>query len=130
MPLPAKDAARRRDLMLARTRRLSVWLAGSAAAASIGLGTAFACTLPGHHAPAASAQQGAGTQPGARTPATPLPRGQQPAGPPPASPGSTPGRAPAARQPAAPSPAATHLARPSQPPAATPAQHQTVSGGS
>jgi hypothetical protein len=104
MPLPAEDAARRRDLTLARTRRLSLWVAGSAAAAAIGLGMAFADALPGHHAPVASAQPGAGQ------PAATQSRGTPPASPRPASSG--------------------HLAQPSRPPATTPAQPQAVSGGS
>jgi hypothetical protein len=42
MPLSADHAACRRDDRLARARRLTLWVAGGAAAASIGLGTAFA----------------------------------------------------------------------------------------
>jgi hypothetical protein len=59
MPQPADHAAHRRDQRLARIRRVSRWVAGGAAAASLGLGTAFAHDLPGRHAPAADAQPGA-----------------------------------------------------------------------
>ena len=41
-------ASRRRDDGLARVRRLSLWITGGAAAASLGLGAAFAHELPGH----------------------------------------------------------------------------------
>src|SRR5258708_35226406 len=68
MPLPADHAARRRDQRLAQARRLTLWVAGGAAAPSLGLGTAFAHALPRHPAP---------------TPAPP-PAGTPPAGPPPA----------------------------------------------
>ena len=82
MPLPADHAARRRDDRLARARRLTLWVAGGAATASLGLGTAFAHALPGHRAPAAGAQPG-GTRPATTqptsAPASPL---QQPAQPP------------------------------------------------
>jgi hypothetical protein len=42
--------AARRDQRLAQIRKLSMWITGSAAAASLGLGTAFAHALPGHNA--------------------------------------------------------------------------------
>ena len=42
------SASLRRDERLARIRRLSLWITGGAAAASLGLGTAFAHALPGH----------------------------------------------------------------------------------
>jgi hypothetical protein len=42
------SAARRRDERLAHVRKLSLWITGGAAFASIGLGTAFAHALPGH----------------------------------------------------------------------------------
>jgi hypothetical protein len=41
-------AARRRDQRLARIRRLTLWVTGGAAGASLGLGVAFAHALPGH----------------------------------------------------------------------------------
>jgi hypothetical protein len=43
-------ASRRRDDRLARIRKLTLWIGGRAAAASLGLGTAFAQALPGHSA--------------------------------------------------------------------------------
>ena len=54
--MPADQATRRRDQRLAQARRLTLCGAGGAAAASLGLGTAFAHTLPGHRAAAAAAQ--------------------------------------------------------------------------
>jgi hypothetical protein len=110
MPWPANPALRRRDHALARTRRLSLWVAGGAATASLGLGSAFAHALPGHRAPA-SAQRGTAPR---TSPASGAPAAQQPA----------------TGVPTASSPAATHLAQPPQAPAATPAQAQTASGGS
>jgi hypothetical protein len=41
-------ASRRRDERLGRIRKLSLWIAGGAAAASLGMGTAFAHAIPGH----------------------------------------------------------------------------------
>ena len=43
-------ASRRRDERLARVRKLTRWITGGAAAASLGMGTAFAHELPGHSA--------------------------------------------------------------------------------
>src|SRR5215469_5955377 len=43
-------AAARRDDRLARIRKLTLWVGSAAAAASLGLGTAFAHALPGHAA--------------------------------------------------------------------------------
>jgi hypothetical protein len=43
-------ASARRDDRLARVRKLTLWIGGGAAAASLGLGTAFAHALPGHTA--------------------------------------------------------------------------------
>jgi hypothetical protein len=54
MPLPAGDAIRRRDQVLARTRRASRWVTAVAIAASVGIGGAVAHALPGRH-PAAQA---------------------------------------------------------------------------
>jgi hypothetical protein len=56
MPQSAGHAIRRRDERLSRTRRVSVWVAGGAAAASLGLGTAFAHAVPGHRTAATGAQ--------------------------------------------------------------------------
>ncbi len=111
MPVPADHAARRRDDRLARARRLTLWVAGGAAAASLGLGTAFAQASPGHRAAAA------GTQPGGTRPANTQPPRTQP----------TTGQ-PATSQPT--SAPASPLQQPAQPPATTPAPPQTTSGGS
>lgn len=59
MPLPVHDAARRDD-RLAYVRRLSLWIAGGAAAATLALGTAFAHALPGHARPAGPPRAAAG----------------------------------------------------------------------
>src|SRR5450432_1173693 len=48
MRRPLESAITRRDDHLARTRRLSLWIAGGAAAASVSLATAFGFALPGH----------------------------------------------------------------------------------
>jgi len=45
---------RHRDRMLARTRRLTLWVAGGAIAAAAGLGIEFAHALPGHASPTAA----------------------------------------------------------------------------
>jgi hypothetical protein len=63
MPHLTHGAAVRRDRQLVRIRKLSLWLAGGAAAVSLGLGTAFAHALPGHSHPAAPS---AGSQTGTR----------------------------------------------------------------
>ena len=42
------SASRRRDARLGRIRKLSLWITGGAAAASLGMGTAFAHAIPGH----------------------------------------------------------------------------------
>ncbi|HEY2509017.1 MAG TPA: hypothetical protein VGI58_21075 [Streptosporangiaceae bacterium] len=47
-------AVRRRDERLARIRKLTLWVFGGAAGASLGLGVAFAHALPGHAATAPS----------------------------------------------------------------------------
>jgi hypothetical protein len=48
MRWPQESAIARRDDHLARTRRLSLWIAAGAATASVGLATAFGFALPGH----------------------------------------------------------------------------------
>jgi hypothetical protein len=111
MPLPADHAARRRDQRLAQARRLTLCVAGGAAAASLALGAAFAHSLPGHRASATAAQ-----------PAGAPPQGTQPTGTQPASTG------PATSQPT--SAPASPLQQPQQPPATTAAPPQTTSGGS
>ena len=64
------SASRRRDERLARVRKLSLWITGGAAAASLGLGTAFAHALPGH-----SASSQAGTSAGGLSAAGGAPAG-------------------------------------------------------
>jgi hypothetical protein len=72
---PMHRAAARRDDRLATIRKLSLWITGGAAAASLGLGTAFAHAMPGHAATSATptrntaTSQGAG-RPGGITPAS------------------------------------------------------------
>lgn len=66
MPHPVRGAAAQRDSKLSRIRKLSAWIAGAAAAVSLGLGTAFAHELPGHARPATSSQ---GTGSASRSPA-------------------------------------------------------------
>jgi hypothetical protein len=117
MPLSAGHAVRRRDERLSRTRQISRWVAGAAAVASLGLGTAFAHALPGHRA-AASEPQPASTGSGQQNGAGPASNG---AGQPAASPSVAPARQHARRH---------ALAPPPQPPAATQAPPQTTSGGS
>src|ERR1700729_4149790 len=51
MPLPAGDAIRRRDHVLARTRLASRWITAAAIAASVGIGGAGAHALPRPHPP-------------------------------------------------------------------------------
>jgi hypothetical protein len=48
MRWPHQSAITRRDEHLARTRRLSIWIAGGASAASFGLAAALGFALPGH----------------------------------------------------------------------------------
>jgi hypothetical protein len=55
---PDHGAAARRDSKLHRIRKLTLWITGGAAAASLGLGAAFAHALPGH------SHTTAGTAPG------------------------------------------------------------------
>lgn len=70
-------ASRRRDERLAMVRKLTLWISGGAAAASLGLGTAFASSVPGHAAgttstPGSSTAQHSGattTSPAAHKPA-------------------------------------------------------------
>ncbi len=63
-----QSAARRRDERLAHVRKLSLWITGGAAFASIGLGAAFAQALPGHTAGTSSSSAHA-TTPGSGAPA-------------------------------------------------------------
>jgi hypothetical protein len=83
MPYRPHSAAARRDRQLIRIRQLSLWATGVAAAASLGLGTAFAHALPGH---AYSAERPAATggqvrsQPGPSQHPAPAGRASTPAG--------------------------------------------------
>jgi hypothetical protein len=119
MPQSAGHAVRRRDERLSRTRRVSLWVAGGAAAASLGLGTAFAQALPGHRAAASGAQPASSGQGQGGTSQGGTSQGQGGSGQPTASPSAAPAR--------------HHhhsLAPPQQPPATTQAPPQTTSGGS
>jgi len=60
MRWPQESAIIRRDDQLARTRRLSIWIAGGAAAASVGLAAALGSALPGHSVTSAG-QSSSGT---------------------------------------------------------------------
>jgi hypothetical protein len=53
-----ESAIIRRDEHLARTRRLSMWIAGSATTASLGLAAALGFALPGHTATSAARSAG------------------------------------------------------------------------
>jgi hypothetical protein len=105
MPEPVHSATARRDSRLIRVRALSVWIAGGAVAASLGLGTAFAQALPGHArisasrpagspptaAPSAAAPSAATASAGASAAASrPLPRHHRTLAPPAQPPASTP----------------------------------------
>jgi hypothetical protein len=104
-----RSAIRRRDSRLARIRRLTLWITGGAAAASLGMGTAFAHAQPGHTGSATGANLSAHSAP-------------------PAASGS-----PAAAHHARKHKAARHhqdgLAAPTQPPAPAPAPAPTVTSG-
>lgn len=115
-------ASRRRDERLAMVRKLTLWITGGAAAASLGLGTAFAGAVPGH----ASGT----TTPGTTTTTTPA----SSAAPSNAGSGSS---SPAAPRPAASRPASTQhsqpqtqLQQPAQQPTHTAAPPVVTSGGS
>jgi hypothetical protein len=57
MRWPHESAIARRDDQLAAIRRLSIWIAGGATAASLGLAAALGFALPGHTATAPTARQ-------------------------------------------------------------------------
>jgi hypothetical protein len=123
MPSPTFPAARRRDQRLVRTRRATLWVAGGAAAASLGLGTAFAHALPGHQATAAGTRSGAATA-GTQPQVTPA-QGTQPQVTP--AHGTQPRpRAKAHRS----KPQSPPLSQPAAPPSPAPTSPQAVSGGS
>jgi hypothetical protein len=54
-------ASRRRDERLALIRKITLWVSGGAAAASLGLGVAFAHAIPGHAASTTGAPRPAAT---------------------------------------------------------------------
>jgi hypothetical protein len=128
MPSLNFPAARRRDQRLVRTRRATLWVAGGAAAASLGLGTAFAHALPGHQASAAGSRSGAatvGTQPqGSPAPGT-QPQGTQAQGT--QAQGTQPRHGAKAHSS---KPQSPPLSQPTTPPSTAPASPQAVSGGS
>lgn len=75
-------ASMRRDDRLARIRKLSLWITGGAAAASLGLGTAFAYELPGHTSTATSgAASGGATVRGSQRAGGSAHRGSRTSGP-------------------------------------------------
>jgi hypothetical protein len=66
MRWPQESAITRRDEHLAITRRLSMWVAGGATAASLGLAGALGFALPGHTATSTTSagQSGSGSRQG------------------------------------------------------------------
>jgi hypothetical protein len=103
-------ASRRRDERLALIRKITLWVSGGAAAASLGLGAAFAHAIPGH---AASTTGAPGSTATPSAPASPAARSSAPAS------SST-------SQPSQP----TQLAPPAQQPTQTTAPPVVHSGGS
>lgn len=95
------------------TRRLTLWITGGAAAASLGLGTAFAATIPGH-ATSTTGTSGTSAPAGSPAPGTSGSAGSS------ASP-------PASTQQ---SQQQTQLSQPSTQPAHTTAPPVVISGGS
>ena len=65
MRWPHDSAIARRDEQLVRTRRLTVWIAGGATAASLALAAALGFALPGHAAGSGSQASPAGRSTGA-----------------------------------------------------------------
>lgn len=103
-------ASRRRDERLAKVRKLTLWITGGAAVASVGLGTAFASAVPGH----ASGTTGTSST---STPASSAAPSKSGSG----------GSSPAAAQP---SQQQTQLSQPAQQPTHTTAPPVVTSGGS
>jgi hypothetical protein len=111
MTVPGHDAAARRERLLRRTRTITLGIAGGAAVASLGLGTALAHVIPGHGRPATAAPAASGpATSGHAAPARTAP-----------APSPPPARAPHHRH---------RLAPPAAPPASAPAAPQASSGGS
>jgi hypothetical protein len=97
MRWPQESAITRRDEHLAITRRLSMWVAGGATAASLGLALALGFALPGHTATSTSShasQSGSGSRqgsgPSARSGSAHHRRGLTPPRQPPANAGAPP----------------------------------------
>ncbi|MGH3399202.1 MAG: hypothetical protein ACRDPO_31405, partial [Streptosporangiaceae bacterium] len=67
-PGPTHTALAERNRRLSQTRTISLGIAGGAALATLGLGTAFAHAIPGHSHP--QAVQGRPAQPGGGLPGT------------------------------------------------------------
>jgi hypothetical protein len=67
-PGPTHMALAERNRLLSRTRAISLGIAGGAALAALGLGTAFAHAIPGHSH--SQAVQGRPAQPGGGLPGT------------------------------------------------------------
>ncbi|MHB1432357.1 MAG: hypothetical protein ACYCVZ_09625 [Streptosporangiaceae bacterium] len=61
MRWPHESAITRRDDQLARTRRLSLWVAGGASAATFALTVALSSALPGHTMTKGAPAPGTGT---------------------------------------------------------------------
>lgn len=106
-------ASRRRDNRLAMIRKLTVWITGGAAAASLGLGAAFAHAMPGHAATSTT-----NAPQSAATPTAPANSGSASSAP--ANSGST---SPSASK-------STQLTQPQQQPTHTTAPPVVTSGGS
>ncbi len=64
MRWPHDVAITRRDELLVRTRRLTLWIAGCATTASIGLTAALGFALPGHGTSQGAGSAGQGTRSG------------------------------------------------------------------
>jgi hypothetical protein len=116
--LPGREAVAHRSRLLSRTRTISLGIAGGAAVASLGLGTAFAHAIPGHKHPA-GAQSAAGSSSGTGRPAVPAPSAQP-------SRSAGPARTHRSHHPQR----LTPPPQPPQPPASTPAPPQVSSGAS
>jgi hypothetical protein len=118
-------AAERRDERLARVRKLSLWITGGAAFATLGLGTAFAHALPGHSVSDSTAT-------GTSSSGSPAAAGSGRAAPAPSATRSPSSHAPApARPTSAPHHSSERLSAPASKPAPAPAQAPVVqSGGS
>jgi hypothetical protein len=125
MTVPAPETATRRARLLRRTRTITLGIAGGAAIASLGLGTALAHVLPGHGQPVMPRAAPAGAAPAGRAPAPHAPADRTKSGRAAAGTASAP-----SPPPAGPRHHPHRLAPPPAPPASTPAPAQASSGGS